>query len=164
MSVDESNDHDHTGPSIAIAADPSPTLANRRTFHAPQQAINDACEDLQHFFSNRRNDDRFRANLDYMWLIVRSALLHDLTLVGKLADNKEFLANVKRNGEGEFIDLMKRTANDGSWEDLLGHGTLFVWFYLTRPAYGFCSDVFFKRPIASAEPDISPESMNGVQL
>lgn len=45
-------------------------------------------------------------------------------LKGRLADEGEFDANVKRKGEQELVELLKSMANDEvPWEQLFDHGT-----------------------------------------
>jgi hypothetical protein len=86
-----------------------------RLANIPEEAIKGAFKGLGKNISPEDNDEEIRGSLQYVWLAVQGALEQDLRLKKHLADKEEFFANIKRNGEKQFIELLRDMAKNSSW-------------------------------------------------
>jgi hypothetical protein len=69
------------------------------------------------------DDDWIRNSMAQVWVAVRGALEVDPELRERLANQEDFLYNVKCKGEQEFIESLRGMAKAGSWEHLFDDGT-----------------------------------------
>ena len=118
---------------------PSQTLPN-----IPAQVLQEAYEFLELIILPRYDDSRIRRDLVCVWTAVNRALEHDQKRKESLADNSQFLANVTRKGEQQFIDSLRSMAISGTWAALFEDGTLLSFFDFELSDYLDCLDVFLK--------------------
>jgi hypothetical protein len=126
-SVDQTKDHSSEEPLMEVD-DPIPdpsipvgstSLPERPKFDLPDQALREACNILERKIDPDDEDDLI---LDSLWFFVHRALSQYPELSGALANKEEFGANVKRQGQKEFIELVKDLARRKCWRDLLDNG------------------------------------------
>ena len=103
-----------------------------RLANIPDEAIKGAFKGLGKNISPDDNDEEIRGSLQYVWLAVQGALEQDLRLKKHLADKEEFFANIKRNGEKQFIELLRDMAKDSSWGGLFDDGTPFFSSFVSK--------------------------------
>jgi hypothetical protein len=127
MQVDEPPDH------LTILSTP-PSPIPPPNVVVLDQAIDTARERLAYIFNPGEDETEIRRSPVIAWAIVQEALSLDLTLRGRLANDVEFRENVKRNGQEQFMNLLRDTAWRGSWRDFLKNGTFLFSFDLR------CSD------------------------
>ena len=106
---------------MSITTNPQQT----RLANIPEEAIKDAFKFLGKFISPEDDDNEIRKSLTHVWFNVQNALEQDLNLKKHLANKEEFLANIRRKGEEQFIELLRDIAKDSSWGRLFDNGTLF---------------------------------------
>ena len=99
-----------------------------RLANIPEEAIKDAFKFLGKNISPEDDDNEIRKSLLHVWVSVQNALKQDLNLKQHLANEEEFLANIERRGEKQFIELLRNMAKDSSWGRLFDDGTLFSFF------------------------------------
>jgi hypothetical protein len=116
-----------------------------RLANIPEEAVKNAYENLDRIISPEDDDRRIRNSLNLIWFCVRDALKQDPKLKEHLADEKEFLANVKRKGEEQFIESLGDIAMERSWERLFDDGTLFSSFGSKHSGHPLFLDVFLKK-------------------
>jgi len=87
-------------------------------------AIRKASKSLGRNIFPEDDDDDIRGSLKLVWTAVHDALEQDPKLEGYLANQDEFLHNVKRKGEQDFIESLRDMALANSWERLFDDGTL----------------------------------------
>ncbi|KAI0255537.1 hypothetical protein BJV78DRAFT_682468 [Lactifluus subvellereus] len=121
MQVDEPADH------LANSSTPlSPTPPPKRPIGSiPDEAILEACQNLERNVSPGDDDARILVNLKTVWFLVHMALSQNPTLSGCLANLNEFRVNVKREGEQQFVGFLRKTARDKSWQDLFENKVFF---------------------------------------
>jgi len=84
----------------------------------PAQVLQKACEALKRNILPHDDDSEIRDNLGHVWVAVKRALEHDQNRKGCLANNNQFLANVTRKGEQQFIHSLRSMAIRGIWAAL----------------------------------------------
>jgi hypothetical protein len=122
------------------------TTLQTRLANIPAQFIQKACQSLARNILPEEDDDQIKKSLYIVWAIVQCVLEQDLDLKDHLADEGEFLDNIKKSlgGEQDFIKSLRGMAKDNSWECLLEDGTLFSSFGSNHPDHVLCPDVFIK--------------------
>ena len=122
------------------------TLLQTRLANIPAQFIQEACEQLACNIRPEKDDNRIRRSLNIVRTIVQDVLEQDPDLKDHLADEGEFLDNIKKSlgGEQDFIKSLRGMAKDNSWECLIEDGTLFLSFGSNHPDHVLCPDVFIK--------------------
>jgi hypothetical protein len=110
----------------------------------PVQILQEACESLKRDILPHYDDNRIRRNLKYVWITVILALEHDYKREEFLADRHQFLANVSRKGEQQFIHSLRSMAISGSWAALFDDGKLLSFFDFDLSDHLDCLDVFLK--------------------
>jgi hypothetical protein len=125
------------GPSNPLA---STSLHQRSTFDLPEQAIQKACKVLEQIILPDNEDEDIQGKLDIVWFAVRKALSQHPELKGAIANEEEFKANVKGQGEVQFIELLRDMASRKSWRDLLDNRIYppFVPFLSVMPSIQMC--------------------------
>ncbi len=99
-----------------------------------EQTIQKMCKHLERHIRTDDNDDWIRQSLGHVFVAVRNALAEDPNRKARLASEDQFKENVKKEGEQQFINLLRDIAKKESWRDLLQNGTSFLYFDLK------CSD------------------------
>jgi hypothetical protein len=110
----------------------------------PAQVLQEACGFLERNILPNYDDSRIRRDLVYIWMGVNRALEHDQKRKECLADHNQFLANVTRKGEQQFIDSLRSMAISGTWAALFDDGTLLSFFDFELSGHLDCLDVFLK--------------------
>jgi hypothetical protein len=85
----------------------------------PDQAIQEVSELLERKIVPEDPNDMF---LWEIWLFVYATLSRCPELSGVIANREEYDDNVKRQGEEEFLELVRDSARRNSWRDLLRNG------------------------------------------
>jgi hypothetical protein len=91
-----------------------PTPPQTQPANIPAQVFQEAYERLVNNIRPEYDDSRIQRSLKYVWLAIQDVLEKDPKLKGHLADKNEFLVNVKRKGEQEFI----KSPRDMIWQRL----------------------------------------------
>ena len=135
--------------------DPLPSTSQRgsppqtRLAKIPVTDIEDAYDALGRNVFPEDDDHKIRNRLGYVWKAVQDVLKHDPTLKEHLADEDEFLDNIKCKGEPGFFDSLRDMAKSNSWERLFDDGT-FVSSFGSKNAY----HVLFLGVFLKQKPDI----------
>jgi hypothetical protein len=90
------------------------------------------CSILERSIEPDDDDDDIQYSLVTVWFNVNEALKEDPILKTRLADKGEFVENVEKYGEKQFIDLLKDMAKKKNWGDLLDNRTSFLSFVLPQ--------------------------------
>jgi len=132
----------------------------------PDQAIQEACEELEYIVHPDHHNKRILRSLHTFYNIVYQVLSQDPSVRPRLASQEEYLSNVKHMGEERFIDLLRDLAKTNSWRDLFKNGTFLSPFGLCTLILFCILDIFFKqRPVGSSRSRWieSEESVNGMK-
>jgi hypothetical protein len=119
------------------------------------------CKQLERNIQPDDDDDSIQDSLGNVWVNVNKALKEDPILKARLADQNEFQENIKNEGEGKFIELLKDMAKKKNWRDLLENGPSFLPPDLKRSNRGLSPDVFLKQ--LDLGWNMTPASMNGAK-
>jgi hypothetical protein len=98
--------------------------------NVPQQVIDEAYKSLSltlRIFHNDA-DEAIKRLFSLVWWTVNNVLKQDEGLKGRLADENEFLDNVKKNGEKKFTDSLRalaKTVDAQAWYNLFEDSTSF---------------------------------------
>jgi hypothetical protein len=118
---------------------PSPSTPTRSTLPSmqpkttiPDRALRVMCSILERSIEPDDDDDDIQYSLVTVWFNVNEALKEDPILKTRLADKGEFVENVEKYGEKQFIDLLKDMAKKKNWGDLLDNRTSFLSFVLPQ--------------------------------
>lgn len=123
IQVDE---HD-ANPSMLPSPIGTPTSGLRRTrFGIADETIDHMCDALGKNVRPDDDDAEIQGSLSLVWVIIKDALSEDLEVIERLADEDEFKANVKEEGEKKVIELLRDTAKKGSWLDIIENSTYFT--------------------------------------
>jgi len=91
----------------------------------PDQMVQLAYNKLQRMIFPNDDDDAIGGNLDMIWTAVHG-VLSKRKANRKLAKVEEFQANVARNGEQPFFDLLRHMARLGVWESIFDNENFFM--------------------------------------
>ena len=105
-----------SGPSVQLEHTPS---VNPLKLDIPDQAILEASNFLERKIDLDDPDDLI---LGILWQLVHRTLSQYPKISGSIANQEEFNANVKRQGEEEFLERVRDSARRNSWGDLLHSG------------------------------------------
>jgi hypothetical protein len=83
-----------------------------------EQAFKKECNRLQRSVFPEDDDDEIKGALKLVWAIVSTALEDKNDLEGHLATFEQFLDNVERKGEREFIDSLRDMARRRALHEL----------------------------------------------
>jgi hypothetical protein len=92
---------------------------NPPKFDIPDQAIREASNFLERKIDLDDPDDVI---LDQLFFFVHRALSQYPELSGVIANREDYDANVKRQGEEQFLELVRDSARRNSWRDLFHNG------------------------------------------
>jgi hypothetical protein len=120
MQIDDQASHNPTHSGLSTPPTPQP---KRPRLDYESRAVKDACEFLARNINADADNATISRALFFVPVAVCMALREDTKLAEELANEDEFLQNVKREGEEKFIDLLRDMARRGSWHDLFGNGT-----------------------------------------
>jgi hypothetical protein len=120
MQIDDQASHHPTHSGLSTPPTPQP---KRPRLDYECQDVEDACRFLARNINADADSATILKALDHVWLTVRKVLRKDKKLAEELANEDEFLENVKREGEEMFIDLLRDMTRKKSWLDLFGNGT-----------------------------------------
>jgi hypothetical protein len=104
------------------------TPSKKRLANIPQRVIDEAYKYLSLKRFQNDNDEAIKRQFGLVWWTVNNVLKQDEGPKGRLANENEFLDNVRRNGEKTFIDSLRavaKTVEAQAWYDLFGDSTLF---------------------------------------
>ncbi len=105
------------------------TPSKKRRANIPQQDIDNASKSLSSLrLVFQKDDEAIKRTFSLVWWTVYEVLKQDEGLKGRLADENEFLDNVRRNGEKKIIDSLRAVAKTDkaqAWYDLFEDSTLF---------------------------------------
>jgi hypothetical protein len=121
LRLDEPTD-DGGNPSMTSKSTP---LSTQRAISIPEGEIKEMCEILEDTIRSSHSDDRVKSRLGIVWVAVNHALKTDDKLE-PLANQEEFRANVEKEGEQQFIKLLKGMATTKTWTDLLDNSMSFL--------------------------------------
>jgi hypothetical protein len=130
MQVDDPADNNEN-PSTPKRPTPPSTQS---TICISEQTIQKMCKQVERAIRPDDDDDWIRQSLGHVFLALRDALQEDPNRKARLANEDQFKENVKKEGEQQFINLLRDIAEKGPWRDLLQNGTPFLHFDLE------CSD------------------------
>jgi hypothetical protein len=102
-----------SGPSVQPERTPSVKL------DIPDQAIREASKFLEEIIHLDHPDVLI---LNALWQVVHTTLSPYPKIRGSIANQEEFHSNIKRQGEKDFLELVKNSARRNSWSDLLHNG------------------------------------------
>ena len=105
-------------PSVQLDHTSTPSVKPLR-LDIPDQAIREASKFLERKIDL---DDPDVLILNLLLLVVHTTLSQYPEIGGSIVNQEEFHANVKRQGEKEFLELVKDSARRKSWRDLLHNG------------------------------------------
>ena len=122
------------------------TTLQTRLANIPARFVQKACQSLAKVIRPEEDDDQIQESLYIVRAIVQCVLEQDPDLKDHLADECEFLDNIKKRlgGEQDFIKSLRGMAKDNSWECLIEDGTSFSSFGSNHPDHFLCPDVFIK--------------------
>jgi len=126
----------HTESSMEVDEGPiNPSTPPRHITNAniPDQAIQEACEDLGRIIRPDDHNMRILLWLGVVWFLVYQALSQDPNVSPRLASEDEYRSNVKHMGEERFFDLLRDLAKTNSWRDLFKNSTFLSLFGLCAP-------------------------------
>lgn len=95
------------------------------------------------------SDLTIRRFLQYVWMDIVDILKNDPKLREHLADKEEFIANVKRKGDRDFIKSLKGLAESRVWAPLFEDGISSFSSGLKDTDYILCVEVFLKPKLES---------------
>jgi hypothetical protein len=123
----------------------NPFMSARPTICISEQTIQKMCKNLERLIRTDDDDDCVLEFLDYVFFAVRNALQEDPNRKARLANEDQFKENVKKEGEQQFINLLRDIAKKGSWRDLLPNRTSFSYFNLKCSDRVLSPDVFLNK-------------------
>jgi hypothetical protein len=130
------------------------TLSKTRLANIPKEAVDQASRFLRRQIFDDDSDEQIWNSIGHVWKAMHEALEKYAGLEGCLADEKQFLDNVKSKGKRKFIDslrdMAKKGTQDDAWYDLFEDGTLFSFLGFSRRSDRVLRlDVFLKKIQAS---------------
>jgi hypothetical protein len=144
MQVDDTADNNENPTTPTRPTPPS----TQSTICISEQTIQKMCKYLERYIRTDDDDDWIRQSLVNIFVTVREALQEDPKLKARLANEAQFKENVKKEGEQQFINLLRDIAKKESWRDLLQNGTSFLYFDLKCSDRVLSPDVFLNSNFA----------------
>jgi len=144
MQVDDTADNNENPTTPTRPTPPS----TKSTICISEQTIQKMCRHLERNITTDDDDDWIRQSLGQVFVAVRNALQEDPNLKARLASEAQFNENVKKEGEQQFINLLRDIAKKESWRDLLQNGTSFPYSDLECSDRVLSPDVFLNSNFA----------------
>jgi hypothetical protein len=138
--------------------------STQSTICISEQTIQKMCKKLERLIRTDDDDDWV---LNTVFVALRDALEEDPNRKARLANEDQFKENVKKEGEQQFINLLRDIAKKESWRDLLQNGTSFLYFDLKCSDRVLSPDVFLNKDFVDpAQPQwrLSSASEIGARL
>jgi len=141
MQVDNPTDNNENRSTPTRPTPPS----TQSTICISEQSIQEMCENLDRIIRPGDDDARIRRSLGLVFVAVCDALAEDPNRKARLANRDQFEENVKKEGEQQFINLLRDIAKKESWRDLLQNGTSFLYSDLKCSDRVLSPDVFLNK-------------------